>query len=488
MIDVAIVGAGFAGLGAAVRLREAGVSNLVIFERANDLGGTWRDNVYPGCRCDVASNLYSFSFAPNPDWSNTYSYQPEIWRYLRDVAAANDLNDLIRYGHAVTDVAFDESTSLWRLTTSQGPVLARAVVLAVGALAEPRRPDIAGLDSFTGPVLHTASWDAAVEFCGRRVGVIGTGASAIQVVPHLAATAKRLSIFQRTPPWILPHEGHRVPARTRWLYRHLPGRQRLARLTYYLRRELLVLGFVKNPQRMSVGERQALDFLADQIPDPHLRARLTPTYRMGCKRVLLSNDYYPALRRDSVALITEPIERVVPEGIRSTDGAVHPLDVLVLATGFRVTDHPMGALVRGRAGATVGEALSGDLAHYLGTSFPGFPNLYMLAGPNTGLGHSSIIYMIESQLNYVVDAISTALTRRLLVEPTALAARHWTARVRDQLPSTIWATGCSSWYLTESGLNTTIWPDFTFRFRRATRGFRLRDHRLTPAGQGSVER
>ena len=488
MIDVAIVGAGFAGLGAAVRLREAGVSNLVIFERANDLGGTWRDNVYPGCRCDVASNLYSFSFAPNPDWSNTYSYQPEIWRYLRDVAAANDLDALIRYGHAVTDVAFDESTSLWRLTTSRGPVLARAVVLAVGALAEPRRPDIAGLESFAGPVLHTASWDAAVEFGGRRVGVIGTGASAIQVVPHLAATAKRLSIFQRTPPWILPHEGHRVPARTRWLYRHLPGPQRLARLRYYLRRELLVLGFVKNPQRMSVGERQALEFLADQIPDPHLRARLTPTYRMGCKRVLLSNDYYPALRRDSVAVITEPIERVVPEGIRTSDGAVHPLDVLVLATGFRVTDHPMGALVRGRAGATVGEALSGDLAHYLGTSFPGFPNLYMLAGPNTGLGHSSIIYMIESQLNYVVDAISIALTRRLLVEPTALAARHWTARLRDQLSSTIWATGCSSWYLTESGLNTTIWPDFTFRFRRATRGFRLRDHRLTPAGQGSVER
>ena len=464
------------------------MTNLLIFERADDLGGTWRDNAYPGCRCDVGSNLYSFSFAPNPNWSNTYSYQPEIWQYLRDVASANDLNDLIRYNHAVTDVTFDESIARWRLETSAGPVEARAVVLAVGALAEPRRPDIAGLDSFAGPVVHTASWDAAVALSGRRVGVIGTGASAVQVVPRLAQSAAHVSVFQRTAPWILPHEGQPVPERTKRHYRRFPVLQRLARFAHYVRRELLAIGFVKQPERMSVGERQARAFLANQIPDPELRNRLTPTYRMGCKRVLLSNDYYAALRRDSVSLVTTPIDQIVTEGIRTSDGALHPLDVLVLATGFHVTDHPMGARVRGRDGVNVGDALAGKLSHYLGTSFPSFPNLFMLAGPNTGLGHSSIIYMIESQLNYVVEAITVSLGRHALIEPTAPAARRWTKRVRDRLPSTVWAAGCSSWYVTESGLNTTIWPDFTFRFRRATRGFRPRDHRLTPFDDESVER
>ncbi len=487
IIDVAIVGAGFGGLGAAVRLREAGVTNLLVLERAKDLGGTWRDNAYPGCRCDVGSDLYSFSFAPNPNWSNTYSYQAEIWRYLRDVAASHGLEDVIRYDHAVTDVAFDEATSLWRLETSQGAVLARTVVLAVGALAEPRRPDIDGLDRFAGPVVHTSAWDPAVEYAGRRVGVIGTGASAIQVVPRLAQTASHLVVFQRTAPWILPHLGHPVRASTQRLYRRLPWTQRLSRAVGYLRRELLVLGFVKNPQRMTAGENRARAFLAEQIPDLALRERLTPHYRMGCKRVLISNDYYPALRRDTVTVVTSPIDRIEPEGLRTSDGVWHPLDVLVLATGFRVTDHPMGALVRGTNGTTVGEALAGNLPNYLGTSFPGFPNLFMLAGPNTGLGHSSIIYMIESQLRYVVDAVSTALTRRLLVEPTAPAAQRWTTMVREKLPSTVWATGCASWYLNDAGVNTTIWPDFTFRYRHATRRFDPRDHRVTPVGYRSVE-
>lgn len=485
-IDVAIIGSGFGGLGAAVALRRAGVEDLVILERARDLGGTWRDNAYPGCRCDVASDLYSFSFAPNPEWTDTYSHQPEIWAYLRRVAHTYDLERLIRYSHEVTDVSFDEAAGLWRLTTSRGPIEARCVVLATGGLAEPRLPDIEGLASFAGPLMHTAAWDESVELAGHRVGVIGTGASAIQVVPQIAPRVAHLDVFQRTPPWVLPHLGHPVRERTRRLFRTLPLAQRLSRWTGYWRRELLVLGFVKDPSRMKKGEDMARQFLEAAVPDAALRATLTPTYRMGCKRVLISNDYYPALSRDNVDLITSPITRVEPDGVRTADGSFHALDALVVATGFHVTDNPTAQRVHGVGGHSLAEAFRGDMATYMGTTFSGFPNLVMLGGPNTALGHSSIIFMIESQLRYGVGLIRAALSRGVLIEPTARAASEWTSRVRQKLPSTVWGSGCESWYLNAAGVNTTIWPDFTFRFRHATRRYDPARHRVTPARTGAT--
>ncbi len=486
VLDVAVVGSGFGGIGAVIRLRQVGVTNVAIFERANDLGGTWRDNTYPGCRCDVASNLYAFSFAPNPAWTNSYSYQPDIWRYLQDVADRYDVRQIIKFDHEVLDVTFDATTSLWRLATSQGEYDARCVILATGGLAEPRLPEISGLSDFAGPIMHTAAWNGAVDLRGQRVGVIGTGASAIQVVPQIAREVASLKLFQRTPAWILPHFGHPVPERTRRLFARVPLIQRLVRAWDYWRRELMVLGFVTDPSRMTKAESLARAHLERQIGDPELRAKLTPTYRLGCKRVLISNDFYPSLNRSNVRLVTKRIAAVEPGGVRTAGGELHELDVLVAATGFFVTDNPMATKVRGLNGESLADALRGDMANYKGTAFPHYPNFFMLGGPNTALGHSSIIFMLESQLNYVSRAIRVALNTGALVEPKADVAASWTRDVRAKLPSTVWGTGCASWYLNERGVNTTLWPDFTFRFRRATRHFDPRDHLIAAKSKSEV--
>jgi cation diffusion facilitator CzcD-associated flavoprotein CzcO len=478
-LDVAVIGSGFGGLGAAIALRKRGITNIALFERANDLGGTWRDNRYPGCRCDVASALYSFSFAPNPRWSNTYSYQGEIWQYLSDVADRYRLRELIKFDHDVADISFDPTARLWRITTNHGAYEAKCVILATGGLAEPRLPDIAGLSSFAGTVMHTARWDETVELEGKRVGVIGTGASSIQVVPELAPIVKQLTVFQRTPSWILPHLGRQVLERTKRIFSALPFSEQLVRAKVYWRNELMVLGFVKDPRRMSQAETLSREHLARQLEDPLLRERLTPTYRLGCKRVLISNDFYPALNRENVSLVTDSISSIEPAGVRTSDGALHELDVLVAATGFYVTDNPMAKKIHGSADVTLADAFGGTLANFKGTAFPGFPNFFMLGGPNTALGHSSIIFMHESQLNYATKAIRTALRTNVLIEPRVAAAEDWTTQLRAKLPTTVWGTGCSSWYLNAEGTNTTIWPDFTFTFRRATRRFDPRDHLIS---------
>lgn len=478
-MDVAIVGSGFGGLGAAIRLRNAGIQDLAIFERANDLGGTWRDNVYPGCRCDVHSDLYSFSFAPNPSWSNTYSYQPEIQEYLQGVASSFGLRDLIRFGTDVADITFEATSRQWRLRTNQGEFFARCVILATGGLAELKLPDIPGLIDFEGTVMHTARWDYHVKISDRRVGIIGTGASSIQVVPQIAPLVASLTVFQRTPSWVLPHQGHPVRERTQRVFARLPLAQRILRAWRYWRNELMVLGFVKDPTRMKVAETLSREHLERQIADPFLRERLTPTYRLGCKRVLISNNFYPTFERDNVALVTDPITSIEARGVRTADGRLHELDVLVAATGFYVTDNPMAEKVHGLGGISLSDAFQKGLAHYKGTSFPGFPNFFMLGGPNTALGHSSILFMHESQLNYATAAIRVALKGHALIEPKAHVARRWTRDVQAKLPSTVWGSGCSSWYLNAEGRNTTIWPDFTFVFRRATKRFNRRDHEIS---------
>ena len=475
ILDVAIIGSGFGGLAAALRLRAAGIEDFAIFERANDLGGTWRDNTYPGCRCDVASDLYSLSSAPNPAWSNTYSYQPEIWAYLESVATENRLRETIRFEHDVESLEFDDASRRWRLNTSRGEFEARAVVLATGPLAEPRWPEFEGIDSFDGAIMHTARWNSDVSLEGKRVAVIGTGASAVQAVPQIASIASHLDLFQRTPVWVLPHLGHPVREGTRQLFRRVPLAQRLVRYWTYWRRELMVLGFVKDPERMTKAETMAKDFLAHQIHDPALRAKLTPRYRLGCKRVTISNDFYPTLARENVEVVTEGIARIEPRGLVSVDGVLHEADVIVMATGFLVTDNPIGQRVRAR-GRVLADAFEGGLANYKGTTFPDFPNLFMLSGPNTGLGHSSIVFMEESQLNYVIGALRVVLSSNALVAPTAHAAEVWTRALQAKMPGTVWGSGCASWYLNRHGENTTIWPDFTFTFRRATRRFVRADH------------
>jgi cation diffusion facilitator CzcD-associated flavoprotein CzcO len=473
-VTFAIIGAGFSGLGAAIRLLQAGHRDLVILERAGDVGGTWRENVYPGCRCDVQSNLYSYSFALKPDWSETYPSQPELWEYLRQVVARYDLSRYLRLRHEVTAARWDEAAGRWRVSTTAGEFEARYLIAGIGALAEPARPDIPGLDTFTGTIMHSAQWDTTWQPQGRRVAVVGTGASAIQIVPSIQPAVEHLTLFQRTAAFVVPHNSHPVTARARALYRALPVTQRAVRCGVYWMRELLAIGFVRNPKILKRGEALWRRHMESAIADPAMRAQLTPDYDMGCKRVLLSNDFYPALARPNVSLVTEKIIEFRPGAIVTADGAEHPVDTVILATGFHVTDNPGFQKIIGRGGRTIAEAFGQT---YLGTVVPGFPNHFNLVGANTGLGHSSMLLMIESQLNLIADAIAhveAAGGGPFDVRPEVAAA--YNAGLQRKLPSTVWGSGCSSWYLDSEGRNLTLWPGFTFDFRRRTRRFRPADY------------
>ena len=481
-VDTLIVGTGFAGIGAAVRLLQSGRTDFIVLERSSDVGGTWRDNTYPGCRCDVPSHLYSFSFAPNPYWSETFSPQPEIFAYLRKVATDFGVLPHIRWNHEVSDASWSVDQERWIVTTSGGRFCAKFLILGTGALVEPLIPDLPGLSDFGGKVMHSARWDGSYDLAGKRVAVIGTGASSIQIVPAIQPRVADLTLFQRTPAWIVPHPGRSV---TRWeqrLFKAVPASQRLARGAVYFSRELAVLAFVKYPKLMKAGAKQATKHLESQVPDPELRRQLTPHYEMGCKRVLPSNEFYPALSKPNVHLVTEAITSLDRNGVVTADGTHHDVDVVILGTGFHVTDNPMARLVHGREGHTLSEIYDGDLSAYLGTSIPYFPNMVMMTGPNTGLGHSSMVFMIESQLNYVLEG-----RRQLEVQGADVyevreeVANSYNADLQRALPDTVWGSGCSSWYLDKKGRNITLWPDFTFIFRNKSRKFDPTEHVIRKA-------
>jgi cation diffusion facilitator CzcD-associated flavoprotein CzcO len=472
-----IIGAGFSGLGAAIRLTQAGHRDLVVLERAGDVGGTWRDNVYPGCRCDVPSNLYSYSFEAKPDWSETFPSQPELWDYLRRIVRKYRLASYLRFGHEVTSVRWDGAR--WLVITSQARFAARYLIAAVGALVEPSLPDIPGIEAFQGIIMHSARWDQDWLASGRRVAVVGTGASAIQIVPSIQPDAGHVTVFQRTAPFVMPHTNRPVRPWARALYRALPSTQRAARLSIYWGRELLCLGFTRYPKILKRAEAVWRRHMESAISDPVMRARLTPTYDLGCKRVLPSNDFYPALAQSNVSLITEKIIEVRPDAVVTADGTEHPVDTLIFATGFHVTDNPMFGKITGSDGRTLTEAFGQT---YLGTVVPGFPNYFQLTGANTGLGHSSMLLMVESQLSYIVDGIAKtqAAGGRFEVRPEVAAS--YNAELQRKLPKTVWGSGCSSWYLDAEGRNLTLWPGFTFDFRRRTRTFRTDDFVLSADG------
>jgi cation diffusion facilitator CzcD-associated flavoprotein CzcO len=480
---IAIVGSGFAGLGMAIRLKREGRDDFVVLERADAVGGTWRDNTYPGCQCDVPSHLYSFSFAPNPEWSRTYSRQREIEDYLERCARDFEILPHIRFGHEVTEATWDEEAQRWRLTTPQGELTADVVVLGVGALSEPSLPAIPGLDSFAGPVFHSAAWDHGHDLRGERVAVIGTGASAIQFVPRIQPEVEKLHVFQRTPPWVLPHTDRPVTALERRLYRAFPALQRLARAGVYWSREWLVLGLTRDRRLMRLPQRVGRRHLRRQVPDPALRQRVTPRYELGCKRILISNDWYPALSRENVEVVTDAIAEVRPHAVVTADGVEREIDTIIAGTGFRVTDFPAGGRIRGRGGRTLTEAWNGSMQAYLGATVPGFPNLFTLVGPNTGLGHSSMVYMIEAQVQYVLDGLRIMRERgaaEVDVRPEVLTA--YNGEVQARMGPTVWTSGgCASWYLDAHGRNTTLWPDFTFTFRRRTERFDAADYELRSA-------
>jgi cation diffusion facilitator CzcD-associated flavoprotein CzcO len=478
---VIVVGAGFAGMGASIALARAGVEHVVL-ERAADVGGTWRDNTYPGCRCDVPSHLYSFSFALNPGWSETYSPQPEIQAYLRRTAQDHGVVERTRFDHTVRDAAWDAAAARWRLDTNHGELTCDVLLLGNGPLAEPALPDIPGLESFAGQVFHSARWPDGVDLTGRSVAVIGTGASAIQFVPRIQPQVEHLTVFQRTPGWILPHRNRVITDRERWLYRRVPAVQRVVRGFVYWTRELTARGFIRN--RMALVEKLARKHLESQVADPELRAKLTPTYNPGCKRLLPSNDWYPALQQPNVDLVTEKIVEIRPDAVVTADGEVHAADTLILGTGFRVLDNPMFEHVRDGEGRTLVDHWQATGARaYLGTTIDGFPNLFVLAGPNTGIGHTSLLVMIEAQLDYVLGAIrhlEATGARSLDLRPTAM--RRWTHEVQRKSSSTVWSSGgCASWYLDAEGRNGSIWPDYTYKFVRRTKRFDAESYEIVGA-------
>lgn len=479
--EVLVVGTGFAGIGAAIELRRAGVDDVVLLERGDDVGGTWRDNTYPGAACDVPSHLYSFSFAPNPDWSRSFSPQPEIHAYLRDVADRHGVTSQVRFATTVVDARFDEATARWQVTAADGRrFTARFLISATGPLSEPVVPDLPGLDTFPGAVFHSARWDHDHQLDGERVGVIGTGASAIQFTPHVAERAERTTVFQRTPPWVAPRLDRRFTAPERWLYANLPWTQRLARTAIYWAREVMVVGLAKRRQLLSPLQRIAERHLAWQVRDPQLRGHLTPDYRIGCKRILISNDWYPTLQRDDVDVVPSGVREIRGSTVVADDGTETELDTLIFGTGFEVSRPPISQAVHGRGGQRLSEVWDDGMKAHLGATVAGFPNLFLLIGPNTGLGHTSMVFMIESQLRYVVDAITTARRQGLpAVEVRADVVDAYDAEIQQLLDGTVWtAGGCSSWYLDPSGRNSTLWPDFTFRFRRRTARFGLADHEV----------
>jgi cation diffusion facilitator CzcD-associated flavoprotein CzcO len=476
---VAIVGAGFSGLGMASRLAHEGMRDFVVLERAEDLGGTWRDNTYPGCACDVPSNLYSFSFAPNPGWSQTFSRQPEIWEYMRAVARENGLDAHIRYGHEVTAARWDPQHQLWRIETSGGDLTAEVLVAGAGPLSDPMMPDIEGIDSFEGAIFHSARWRHEHALAGERVAVIGTGASSIQLIPEIQPLVERLHVFQRTPPWVVPQRNRPTTGVERALYRALPAAQRLVRGAVYWARELFVLPFM-HPRAGSPPERAARRHLSKQVSDGELRERLTPSYRIGCKRILISDTYYPALVKPNVELVTDAIEAITPRGILTSDGVERELDTIILGTGFHATDFPMAEWIYGRDGHSLAQQWSGSAQAYLGTAVAGFPNLFLLVGPNTGLGHNSIIFMIESQLHYLMQCLHFMDASDMdVIEVREPIQRHYNEELQERLRGTVWNSGgCASWYLDGHGRNTVIWPGSTWPFRRRLRRFEPADYKL----------
>ncbi|MFI6443947.1 flavin-containing monooxygenase [Kitasatospora sp. NPDC050543] len=479
-VRVVVIGSGFGGLGAGVRLRRAGITDFVILERAASVGGTWRDNSYPGCACDVPSHLYSFSFAPNPEWPRSFSGQGDIRAYLERVTDVFGLRPHLRFDTEVTQARWEPEATRWRITTTAGEWTADAVVSAAGPLADPQIPDLPGLADFPGKVFHSSRWDHDYDLTGKRVAVVGTGASAAQIVPSIQPTVGRLTVFQRTPAWVLPRRDREISAAEKWLHTRLPATAKLRRATLFALRELQVDAFVRRPGALRLVQQLAERHLASSVADPQLRARLTPDYRIGCKRILLSNTYYPALAAANTEVIAAGLREVRGSTLVAADGSEHEVDAIVFGTGFHVTDMPIGARVFGADGTSLAEEWKGGMEALRGSTVRGFPNLFFVIGPNTGLGNNSMVLMIESQLNYLIDALTTlASVGATAMQPTARAQRQWNLALQHRMSRTVWSTGgCTSWYLDGEGKNTVLWPGSTTSFRRATRRVDLAEYEL----------
>jgi len=479
-----IVGGGFAGIGMAIRLKQAGIHDFLLLEREAGIGGTWRDNTYPNAACDVPSVLYSFSFEPGFPFPRFYARQPDILRYQRHCVSKHGIEPHLRLNCGVRTAHWDGTAACWRIHTLHGEVIsARALITATGQLSVPRLPDIAGLASFTGPCLHSARWDPGVDLQGRRVAVIGTGASAAQLLPQAVSRATRVTLFQRTPPYVLPRPDRPAPRWESWLYGHVPPLRWLSRGTVFAVQEFLGLSLYALPVLGAVVRQLCLAHLWLRVRDPALRRKLTPSYALGCKRILVDNGFYGAVTQPHCEVVTEAIASVGPDHVRTVDGGRHEADVLVLATGFASQTFNGTFEIAGRDGRTLSEAWREGAYAYRGVTVHGFPNLFMLYGPNTNLGHNSILYMTESQIGYVLGALRAlraAPGEALEVLPEAES--QWNARLQQALGRTVWSTGgCGNWYQGPGGRITSNWSGSTFSYRGALRRFDAEHYaRLAP--------
>jgi cation diffusion facilitator CzcD-associated flavoprotein CzcO len=475
---VAIVGAGFAGIGMAMQLARAGIRSFTLFERAARVGGTWRENTYPGAACDVPSHLYSFSFEQNPDWARTYAGQEEILRYLERCVATYGLGHHIRFGTDVLAARFDERGRRWTLDLGDGSTFdADVLVTACGVLNRPQFPNVPGRDSFAGPAFHSARWRHDVDLAGKRVAVIGSGASAVQIVPEIAPQVASLTLFQRSAAYIIPKPDRPYSAFERGLYRRFPFALRVSRAIAYVTHEVRFVAFGYARAAMLPSRRIFEKLLARQVSDPDLRRKLTPEYMMGCKRVMISNEYFPALARENVEVVTDRVERITATGVTTAGGRERPFDALIYATGFAASEFLVPMRVNGRGGVDLYDVWKNGAEAYLGISAHGFPNFFMLYGPNTNLGHNSIVFMLEVQIAHILDAIETlARGERSSLEVRANVQSGFNAWLRKKMRKSVWAAGCTSWYVDASGKNTLNWPDFTFEYRRRAKKLRLRDY------------
>lgn len=466
--DVLIIGAGFAGLGAAIRLREAGIRDIVIVERAQAVGGTWRDNTYPGAACDIPSNLYSYSFAQNPDWSRSFSGSAEILAYIHRLVDDFDLKPLIRFGCNVEGLSFDAATGQWQADITQGQTLrARAVIMAAGPLSNASFPAMPGIETYEGHKIHSAKWDHGYDMRGKRVAVIGTGASAVQIIPELVKEAAHVKVFQRTPGWVLPRPDFGSPGWQKSLFRRLPATQTALRQALYWGHESMALGLIWHSPLTALVERVGKAHLYRQVKDPWLRRQLTPDFRIGCKRVLVSNEYYPALQQENCKLVTWPIATLSPRGIRTAEGIEHQVDCIVFATGFDVCKAGTPFPVRGREGRLLAEEWAHGAQAYKSINVSGYPNLFFTFGPNSGPGHNSALVYMESQIDYAVATIKTLLDRQLrFLDVKAAVQQRYNRHIQQRLSRTNWNSGCKSWYLTADGYNATMYPGFATQYAR----------------------
>jgi cation diffusion facilitator CzcD-associated flavoprotein CzcO len=484
---VVIIGSGFAGVCMAIQLKLRGIDDFVVLEKDDDLGGTWRDNTYPGCACDVPSYLYSFSFEQNPRWTRMFAPQQEIWDYIRHCVNKYGIGAHFRYNATVTGAEFDEGSGTWQVWVNDNEmVTARSLVTGVGALHHPKTPDLPGLDTFEGTTFHSAHWNHEHDLRGRNVAVIGTGASAIQFVPQIAEDVAHLDVYQRSAPWITPKPDRAIGVRERDVHSRFPAGQRFIRNLLYWAMELRGVGFAVNPKMMKAIELQARHHLKKQVPDAELRRKLTPDYAVGCKRVLLSNDYYPALRRDNVDLVTDGIKEVRPHSVVTSDGTEREVDTIIFGTGFDVSGNLTQMKIVGRGGEELNEVWERKgMGAHLGITVSGFPNLFLLVGPNTGLGHSSMIFMIERQVDYVMQALGLLEDEdAAFVDVREDTHNRFVERVQTRLSGSVWQ-GCNSWYVDENGRNFTIWPHFTWKYWLETRKLKRHEYDVVPAAKAS---